>query len=444
MALPNKDYAKAILSKHFPLIGILLGSFFVSISLGPYSNWDAQTEFAAASGVITWGLPYATPGNLINQPPVGYYIDALFFRVFGLSYGTGVYVITLFGVGCVFLVYAIGKTLYGKRAGLLAAAIFGLTPWHVVLSRSFLIDNQCLFFSLLYLLVGIWAIRKGSLGLLFASGTLFGIALLTKLFAVFTLIPLALFYLYWRPKNLERALGGIVLFFLPAFLLYYSWYEIISGLGLFSVFSHNDFTSFVPGGTVPSYFFLGDYMINALGIFFLIASALSLLVSFSRRRIFAKILGFDTICLATIISITTLNMYLVLGQNLLVPYVDPVKYDYQLLPAFCWLTASLPNKVYSLRNWVGSKSRQHKIIFSSALIGLISLISSMIANMLIMQASIGKVNLPFKVEGEVAYTFERLVPIMAQHYLTILQVLGFILIITSLLWINKDKLLSHH
>jgi 4-amino-4-deoxy-L-arabinose transferase-like glycosyltransferase len=137
LALPNKDYAKAILSKHFPLIGILLGSFFVSISLGPYSNWDAQTEFAAASGVIKWGLPYATPGNLINQPPVGYYIDALFFRVFGLSYGTGVYVITLFGVGCVFLVYAIGKTLYGKRAGLLAAAIFGLTPWHVVFSADF-------------------------------------------------------------------------------------------------------------------------------------------------------------------------------------------------------------------------------------------------------------------------------------------------------------------
>ena len=165
-------------------MGILLGSFLVSISLGPYSNWDAQTEFAAASGVIKWSLPYATPGNLINQPPVGYYIDALFFRVFGLSYGTGAYVITLFGLGCVFLVYEIGKTLYGKRAGLLAAALFGLTPWHVVLSRSFLIDTQCLFFSLLYLLVGILAIRKGSLKL-FHDAAKMGLDLLRFRFNIF-------------------------------------------------------------------------------------------------------------------------------------------------------------------------------------------------------------------------------------------------------------------
>ncbi|HJW65629.1 MAG TPA: hypothetical protein VJ507_02475 [Candidatus Bathyarchaeia archaeon] len=30
------------------------------------------------------------------------------------------------------------------------------------------------------------------------------------------------------------------------------------------------------------------------------------------------------------------------------PYVDPVKYDYQLLPAFCLLAASLVPKAYSI------------------------------------------------------------------------------------------------
>lgn len=192
----KREALKVVLNKHSSLLGVLFGSVLVSISLGPYYNWDSLLEYAAASGVVKWGLPYITFGNLINEPPFGYYVDAFFFKTFGLSYETGVGVITLFGLGCVFLVYEIGKILYGERTGLLAAALFVLTPWHVVMSRVFLADVQCLFFSLLYLLVGIWAIRKGSLKILFASGVIFGVALLTKLFALFTLIPLSLIYLH--------------------------------------------------------------------------------------------------------------------------------------------------------------------------------------------------------------------------------------------------------
>ena len=261
LTLTKKARLTNFLREHYALFGVLLGSALVSISLGPYSNWDSQTEYAAASSVVKLGLPYATPGNLINQPPIGFYIDAVFFRAFGLSYTTGVGVITLFGLGCVFLVYKLGKTLYGKRTGLFAAGIFALTPWYVVLSRSFLIDTQCLFFSLLSLLVGFWAVRKASLKLTLAAGILFGIALLTKLFAVFTLIPLALVFAYYRPKSLKRVLGGVMLFVLPAFLMYYSWYEVISRLGFFSVFTHTDFLSFSQGVT-PSPFFLITFFIE--------------------------------------------------------------------------------------------------------------------------------------------------------------------------------------
>ena len=444
MALQNKAHWKAILKEHYPLIGILFGSFLVSISLGPYSNWYSQTEFAAASGVIKWGFPYTTFGNLINQPPVGYYIDAVFFKVFGLSYGTGVSVITLFALGCVFLVYEVGKTLYGKRAGLLAAAIFGLTPWHVVFSRSFLIDAQCLFFSLLYLLVGIWAIRKASLKLFLVAGTLFGVSLLTKLFAVFMLIPLSLFYVYWRPKNLKHALGGIVLFFLPAFLLFFLWYGLISGLGFFSVFRHDDFAAFIPEGTVLSPFFVVSFFFENPGLFLLLATAVSILLSLWKRKYFAKILVFDLICFATIVSVAGLNMYLALGRNLWVPYVDPFKYDYQILPAFCWLAASLASKYHLLRDWAGSKDKQHKLVFSIALIGLILLTVSMIVNMLILWTFIGKDYLLFKVDKVVGYSFERLLPIAGPNYLMTIQLLGFVLIIFSLLWANKDKLPFHH
>ena len=168
----RRDRLKKALREHGSLLGILFGSLLVLMVLGPYVNWDAEVEYQAAIGVVKWGFPYITFGNLVNQPPLGYYIDALFFKTLGLSYSTGVGAITFFGLGSILLVYEIGKVFYDKQTGLLAAAVFGLTPWQAIMSRIFLIDTQCLFFSLLYLLVGVLAIQRRSYSLLFVSGAL--------------------------------------------------------------------------------------------------------------------------------------------------------------------------------------------------------------------------------------------------------------------------------
>ncbi len=206
-----------VFKRNYPLIGILLGSALMSISLGPYSSWDSQLEFTAASGVVKWGLPYITYGETINMQPLGFYVEAFFLKTFGVSYEVAVGVTTSFGVGCIFLLSKIGKVLYGRRTGLFAAALFALTPWQIIMSRVVLVDVQCLFLSLLFLLVGIHAMRKNSLGLMSLSGVLFGFAFLTKLFAVFMMIPLALFYIHSRPKNTKRALAGIPCSFSPHF-----------------------------------------------------------------------------------------------------------------------------------------------------------------------------------------------------------------------------------
>ena len=431
---------KTLLKKHFPLLGILLGSALLSISLGPYSSWDSQIEFAAASGVFKWGLPYTTFGNMINVPPFGFYIDALFLKVFGLSYEIAVGVITLFSLGCVFLVYKIGEVLYGTRTGLFAAALFALTPWQVIMSRVFLVDVQCLFFSLLYLLVGIWAIRKDSLKLFFAAGVIFGFALLTKLFAVFMLIPLLLIYIYWRPKNRMRMLEGILVFVLPAFLLQYSWYTLISGRGLLSVFRHDDFNTYLPADFVPSPFFSLSFFSEALGVFFLLGYSLSLLFSFLRRKIFSKILVFDLICFATIVGVVGLNTYLVVGNDMLIPYVNSIKYNYLTLPMFCLLAASLAKKCSVLSKWKNTSGKYSTLIFYVAVLGLYLLLISMIFNLLSI-SMISKYDwLTFKVDGGFSYSFDVLPPLLDSSYLWTIQIFAFILIQFSLLWAIKDKL----
>jgi len=424
------------------LLGILLGAALLSISLGPYSSWDSQIEFAAASGVVKWGLPYTTFGNMINVPPFGFYIDAFFLKIFGLSYETAVGVITLFGLGCVFLVYKIGEVLYGERTGLFAAALFALTPWQVIMSRVFLVDVQCLFFSLLYLLVGIWAIRKGSLKLFFVSGIIFGFALLTKLFAVFMLIPLSLIYIYWRPKNRKRIIEEIVIFFLSAFLLQYLWYDLISGQGLLSIFAHDDFKVYLPTDFAPSPFFSLSFFSEALGVFFLLGHSFSLLFSSLKRKFLSKILVFDLICFATIVGVVGLNTYLVVGNNMLIPYVNSVKYNYLALPMFCLLAASLAKKCSELSGWKNINGKYGALIFYVAVIGLYLLLVSMVFNLLSLSMISKYEWLAFKVDGGFSYSFDVLPPILDSSYLWAIQIFAFILIQFSLLWAIRDKLES--
>jgi 4-amino-4-deoxy-L-arabinose transferase-like glycosyltransferase len=438
---PDKRSLAALLSESYPLLAILIGASLASASIGPLHNIDTQLEFDAASGVIKWGLPYITYKNMINQPPLGFYAEATFLRIFGLSYSTGVALITLIGLGCTVLVYQLGKTLYGKPTGLLAAALFALTPWQFALSRSFLIDAQCLFISLLTLLAGIYAIRKDSFILFMLSGTLFATALLTKFFAVFTLIPLTFFYFYHRQSKLSRV-TAVVAYFLPTLLFLVVWYQLLTYRGLISIIVIEDFNNFNPAGTVPSFFFIINYLLEGLGALFLIATALSLIVSLSHRRLFAKILPYDLMCLATILAVGGINTFLAVGLNLKSPYINPIKYDYQFLPFFSLLAASLVGKCLLLFNSAKSKEKLSKLLFAIASIGLVLLAASMLLNMnFLNQQSTGDHWL-FKVERnqEVGYSFINSTPLDQNSPLMSVQYFGFAFVLSGLVWASRHKL----
>jgi 4-amino-4-deoxy-L-arabinose transferase-like glycosyltransferase len=432
-----------LLSENYPLFSILMGAVLVSVSIGPFQNIDTQLEFDAALGVVRWGLPFMKyAGDMINQPPLGFYTAAPFLKIFGLSYSTGVALVTLIGLGCTSLVYQIGKTLYGKSTALLAAALFALTPWHLALSRGFLIDVQCLFFSLLFVLVGIYAIRRDSFRLFVVSGTLFAIALLTKFFAVFALIPLALFYFYYRQRNLRRV-RAVVAYFLPVLCLMLLWYQVISGRGLGSIIGIDDFGNYNATGVVPSYFFVVNFLLNGLGALFLIGTALSLIVSFAHRKLFAKFLPFDLMCLVTILAVGSIDTFLAVCLNFNAPYNSSIKYNYQFLPFISLLAASLVGKCLLLFNSVKSKKRLNKLLFSVALVGLVLLAGALFLNMnFVIQYSTWDHWL-FKVERNqnVGYSFINLTPAIGNYsFLLIAQYLGFAIVLSGLVWASRNKL----
>ena len=427
-----------LLSENYPLAGILIGAVLVSASIGPFHNVDTQLEFEAAIGVASWGMPFITYGHVINQPPFAFYLVGLILRIFTPSYDIGVAVVTVFGLGCTILVYRIGKTLYGKSIALLSAILFALTPWHLAISRSFLIDVQCLFFSLLFLLVGIQAIRKDSFKLLMVSGTLFGIALLTKFFAVFTLIPLTFFYFYYRQSKL-KCKRVIAAYFLPSLVFAFLWYQLISGRGLISASGIDDFITFNPDGMVPSFFFITNFLLAGLGSMFLITATMSVIVSFTRRNFFVKIIPYDLMCLATIAAIGGINAFLGVGLNLSAPYNNPIKYDYHFLPFFCLLAASATGKCLKLYDSSKSKQQSKRKFLLLVFISLTLLVATIFLNLKWVNQYSTWDHWLFKVDSEGGYAFLNSNPISEGSFIIGIQYLGFAFALSGIMWQNRNR-----
>ncbi len=433
---------------NYPIVGIFVGVALISLSIGPLQNPDTTWEYKAASGVLMWGMPFTeVRGSMINQPPLGFYTEGLFLRVFGTSIQTGTVLITLFGLGCTLLVYALGSSLYGKKTGLVAAALFALTPWQLVLSNSFLIDTQCLFFSLCALYTGILSFRRSSDKLLVLSGAMFALAFYTKLFAVFMLLPLLLFYFYYQRKNLKRMPLKLAVFLLPLACATLIWYTIDyymmpswlpSGLGY--MFAHSDLSDLNASGVVPSYGFVSTFLLNyGLGVFFVAAVVLSLIVGFVfRKQLSGQLAAYDILILVPILFMVALTIYLGVALNLKVPYTSVVKYLYQALPFFSLAAASLAAKSASMvKSTQSYQTKKIGFIIVGAL-GFSVIVAALLANMY--QASQLSMTsfIIFEVQpGQLlGYSFDH-AAIAAGNPLTFMQYVGFGLIFLSLVYPNR-------
>ena len=346
---------RSFLGAHYQLIGVLIGAFIVLASMGTYTNWDAQTEFEAASNVVTRGFPYVASGFLINQAPLAFYLTAPALLAFGLSYVNGVAFVTALGLGCVVLIYALGTLLYGKSTGLVAAALLGLVPWQVFMSRIYLIDVPYLFLSLLFVAFGVLAIKRNSDKMLAVCGLFFALAFLTKLFSIFLMVPLLLMVLLkGKESGFKLTPKKALIFLVPTFILQAFWYGGFAHQHFLGVYFPPDFQHSV-NIVDPSLVFIPRVFVESTGWFLLAAAVFSLVLTVGFRRLFAKTLWVDTVCTLTILVVVGVDMGLVFGWHMLVPYVSAFKYAFASLPFLCLLAASLANKGGLLLGSIGKR-----------------------------------------------------------------------------------------
>ncbi len=153
---------------------------------------------------VSWPLFVRSFGGYKN--PVYIYAAMLPVKLFGLSEFSLRLTSAIFGVLTLLGLFWLGTELWGTRAGLIAAALLCITPWHLHFSRiAFeLISFPCLFvFGFAFL---VRAVRRGGLNWV-GAGAMFGLALYSYAIALlvvpsFLLVFLLLFFRpIWRMKG---------------------------------------------------------------------------------------------------------------------------------------------------------------------------------------------------------------------------------------------------
>lgn len=113
------------------------------------------------------------------HPLLFHFLLAIQYR-FGVTDVGGRLLSVAIGLANVYLVYAVGKLLYGRKAGLVAALFLALMPYHVVVTRQVLLDGPMTFFATvsLYLLARFALTRRAAW--LYAAGAAMGLTFLAK------------------------------------------------------------------------------------------------------------------------------------------------------------------------------------------------------------------------------------------------------------------------
>jgi len=154
-----------------------------------------------------------------GREPLFIYLVAVSVAVLGRSPGAIRIVAALLGTLTIPATYLMAKAMFNRRIGLLAAAITGLTLWHVNLSR---IGFRAVAMPLLVALAlwQLWlGLKSGNRRHFLAGGVAYGLTFYTYLAARFTIVALAAFVLYlilvgsWRLEigGWRRGAGAFVL-----------------------------------------------------------------------------------------------------------------------------------------------------------------------------------------------------------------------------------------
>lgn len=211
----RRRIASAGLAVPLALLGILSGGAFLRLwGLGELGFNSDEAVYAGQAASIAHHADLSEFFPTFRSHPL------LFQSVLSIGFLLGGYdlfgrvIAAVIGLATVGLTYGTGKTLYGRRVGLAAAAFMALMPYHVIVTRQVLLDGPMVFCTTLtlYLLARhatsarpIWLYAAGgAMGLTFLAKET-GILVLGAIYAFYALSPAV------RVRIRDLVVAGVVM-----------------------------------------------------------------------------------------------------------------------------------------------------------------------------------------------------------------------------------------
>jgi hypothetical protein len=134
-----------------------------------------------------------------------------------------------FGLSTVVIAYLLGKLLYGRKAGLVAAFFLAVMPYHVVVTRQVLLDGPETFFAMVVLYCMARFCGERTPRWLYSAAAVMGLTLLTKESAVILVLALFVFFVLRREYHIRLRNLLIALVILAAVVVAYPLSLSLSG-----------------------------------------------------------------------------------------------------------------------------------------------------------------------------------------------------------------------
>ena len=215
------------------LAGLLIGVLY---AYSQHEWGDERTSLKAANIIATEGVPaaYEKVGWLGQQhPPLFSIIFALTLKLPGPELFYMRFVSVLFLIGTMLVTFRLGRELYSREVGYLAAILLLSFPLLIRLSASAMMDIQLTFFFSLALLLFLRLSKTPSYKLAFATGIVIGLGLLTKYIMILIFVVLLFYILFFKSfrtiKSYLFVVTAVSMAVFAIWLLYANQMGILAG-----------------------------------------------------------------------------------------------------------------------------------------------------------------------------------------------------------------------
>lgn len=183
------------------LITILVVAAIVRFwDLGGVGFNNDEAVYAGQAANLAGYEEFSKYFSVIRAHPLLYHASvAVVYFFTGVSDVGARMVSATFGVATVAITYFVGKTLYDRKIGLLAAGILSLLPYHVIVTTQAIVEVPFSFFFTLTVLFMAKYVKTDNKLWMYGLGPIAGLSFMSKEVGVLTLITV-LIYLKWYKK----------------------------------------------------------------------------------------------------------------------------------------------------------------------------------------------------------------------------------------------------